>query len=142
MILPVSHENQHEWAILNHELWPDSTIIDALIDREAGKLPNEFLYYVGDKAVAFISLSIRHDYVEGMESSPVGYLEGIYVKHGYRKQGIASKLVSFAKEWFVSQGCIQLASDCELDNENSRLFHKKVGFEETNRIICFIMDIK
>lgn len=28
-------------------------------------------------------------------------------------------------------------SDCELDNEKSLRFHKKLGFQEANRIICF-----
>jgi aminoglycoside 6'-N-acetyltransferase I len=113
-----------------------------LKERKNCELPNEYLYTVDDKAVAFISLSLRHDYVEGTDSSPVGYLEGIYVKPNFRGRGIAAELVGFAKEWAVSQGCSQLASDCELDNEDSRLFHGKIGFEEANRIICFKMALK
>ena len=95
----------------------------------------------GGVAVAFMSLSLRHDYVEGTDSSPVGYLEGIYVKPDFRKSGIAAEMVEFAKEWVVSKGCTELASDCELDNEDSRLFHSKIGFEEANRIVCFVMKI-
>jgi aminoglycoside 6'-N-acetyltransferase I len=51
-------------------------------------------------------------------------------------------LVEFAKEWSISHGCSELASDCELDNEYSRLFHSQIGFEEANRIICFTMNLK
>ena len=36
-----------------------------------------FLMNDGDKAVGFAQCGLRHDYVEGTESSPVGYLEGI-----------------------------------------------------------------
>jgi len=142
MITPVSKENEREWAALNVALWPDCDIEEVLQERAAGKRPNEFLYYAGDEAVAFVSLSLRHDYVEGTESSPVGYLEGIYVKPGFRKCNIAKALVAFAKDWSVKNGCSALASDCEWDNEASRLFHNRVGFTEVNRIICFAMDLK
>lgn len=43
-----------------------------------------FLKYIGNKPVAFAQCQIRHDYVEGTVSSPVGYLEGIFVAEGYR----------------------------------------------------------
>ena len=38
--------------------------------------------------------ALRHDYVEGCETSPVGYLEGVCVQEEYRQQGVARKLVS------------------------------------------------
>lgn len=36
---------------------------------------------------------------------------------------------------------IEFASDCELSNEDSLLFHRNIGFEEVNRIICFKKDL-
>jgi len=142
VIVPVTIENEKDWAELCVALWSDNTMEAMLVERESGELPNEYLYFVEIEAVAFMSLSLRHDYVEGTDSSPVGYLEGIYVKPDFRGRGIASALVDFAKEWAISQGCSELASDCELDNEDSRLFHNNIGFEEANRIICFTMDLK
>ena len=38
-----------------------------------------FLAMRGDEPVGFAHCQLRHDYVEGTKSSPVGYLEGIYV---------------------------------------------------------------
>ena len=142
MIVPVTTENENEWAKLCVALWSDNTTDDMLKEFHSGELPNEYLYMMGSEAVAFISLSLRHDYVEGTDSSPVGYWEGIYVKPDFRGGGIAGKLVDFAKEWSISKGCSELASDCELDNGDSRLFHGKIGFEEANRIICFTMNLK
>ena len=139
--MPVSIKNENEWAELCIALWSDNTTTNMLEERKNGELPNEYLYMVDGEAVAFLSLSLRHDYVEGTDSSPVGYLEGIYVKPNYRGRGIAGELVEFAKEWAISQGCSELASDFELDNENSRLFHRKIGFDEVNKIICFTMDL-
>ena len=130
------------WADLCVALWPEAKCEEMLQERAKGTLPYEFLFFVNSEAVAFISLSLRYDYVEGTESSPVGYLEGIYVKPEYRNQGIARELIDYAKKWTLEQGCLELASDVELHNHDSELFHKKLGFEEANRVICFKMKLK
>ena len=96
-----------------------------------------FLAYAGEKAVGFAQCQLRHDYVEGTDSSPVGYLEGIYVAEGCRKQGVARDLLGACESWAKARGCREFASDCELGNEESLRFHLNVGFEEANRIICF-----
>lgn len=96
-----------------------------------------FLAFDGENAIGFAQCQLRHDYVEGTESSPVGYLEGIYVADGYRKQGIARELLSACEDWAKEKGCKEFASDCELDNTQNLQFHLNVGFEEANRIICF-----
>ena len=75
--------------------------------------------------------------MEGTDSSPVGYLEGIYVAEEYRKHGIARELLAACERWAKEKGCTEFASDCELDNTQSLQFHLNVGFEEANRIICF-----
>ena len=80
---------------------------------------------------------LRHDYVEGTHSSPVGYLEGIFVKEDYRKRGIAKKLLQACEQWSKEKGCTEFASDCEITNEQSLKFHLKADFSEANRIICF-----
>jgi aminoglycoside 6'-N-acetyltransferase I len=109
---------------------------------DSGEYPNEYLYFSDDLPAAFISLSVRNDYVEGKEgANPVGYLEGIYVKPEYRKRGIASELVRFAKNWSAQRGCTMFASDCELTNEESRMFHNKIGFREESVNVHFIMNI-
>ena len=96
-----------------------------------------FLKYVGEKPVAFAQCQLRHDYVEGTETSPVGYLEGIFVSEGYRLNGYAAELLAECERWAKEMGCAEFASDCELDNEDSLKFHMAMGFEEANRIICF-----
>ena len=80
---------------------------------------------------------MRHDYVEGTSSSPVGYLEGIYVLPDHRHEGVARQLLKECERWAKSKGCSEFASDCELTNTESLQFHLNVGFEEANRIICF-----
>ena len=80
---------------------------------------------------------LRHDYVEGCETSPVGYLEGVGVKESCRNQGIAKRLVEECERWAKEMGCSEFASDCELSNTASLHFHLQIGFQEQNRIICF-----
>ena len=96
-----------------------------------------FLAYAEETAIGFAQCQLRHDYVEGADSSPVGYLEGIYVADGYRKQGVARELLCACESWAKAKGCAEFASDCELENTQSLQFHLNVGFEEANRIICF-----
>ena len=141
-IVPVSEINEQDWLALSLALWPDHNERDLIEERAAGHLGNEFLYYRDNKAVSFISLSLRHDYVEGTDSSPVGYIEGIFVKPDYRGNGIAREMIDFAKKWAISNGCIELASDCEIGNNDSRNFHNRAGFKEANIIVCFTMDLR
>lgn len=141
MIVAVNKHNEAAWAILCTLLWPAHTQKELLSLRSQGRFANEFLYKVGDTAVAFISLSLRHDYVEGTTSSPVGYIEGIYVRPEKRGKGIAGELVAFAQKWAVQNGCTELASDTEYGNEKSRAFHKHVGFAEANVLVCFAMKL-
>lgn len=91
--------------------------------------------------IGFAQCSLRHDYVEGTSSSPVGYLEGIFVLPEYRRRGIAHKLLDACQEWTKLQGCRQFASDCTLGNDDSLHFHLACGFAEANRIICFVKQL-
>ena len=87
--------------------------------------------------VGFAQCQLRHDYVEGTSSSPVGYLEGVFVDEAHRKQGVAAALLRACETWAKEKGCTEFASDCELTNTESLRFHTALGFEEANRIICF-----
>ena len=140
MIKKAGMEDLHTLAQLACLLWPGHTAgemteeyTQLLADPEAVC----FLACEGETAVGFAQCQLRHDYVEGTKSSPVGYLEGIYVAEGYRSRGIAKALLAACEGWAKEKGCIEFASDCELSNAQSLCFHLKLGFEEANRIICF-----
>ena len=100
-----------------------------------------FLKYENNIPVGFAQCQLRRDYVEGTETSPVGYLEGIFVKEGCRNKGYARELVSACEAWAKDNNCKEFASDCEIDNIESFQFHIAVGFTEANRIICFTKKI-
>ena len=141
-IIHVTKENAQAWAQLCCELWPDHTVTEMLAEFDDGAYQYEYLLEINNTYQAFVSLSIRHDYVEGKtESGPVGYLEGIYVRPEYRQKGAAKALVNFARTWSAERGCSMLASDCELWNEESRQFHNKVGFSEESVNVHFTMPL-
>lgn len=121
----------------------------ALWDACAEELANEFSQLIstgkaqfflkleGDIPIGFAQCQLRYDYVEGTQSSPVGYLEGILIQDDHRRRGYATELLAACEAWAREKGCVEFASDCELDNIDSLLFHQAVGFTETNRVICF-----
>jgi len=121
-------------------LWPEHDPEE--LKQELGQLLSRedaafFLAWEEQHALGFSQCQLRRDYVEGTESSPVGYLEGIYVDTPWRRKGIAKALVQSCRSWAREQGCREFASDCELSNEESLRFHLALGFREAGRIICF-----
>jgi len=140
----INKDNFNEWLSMALALWPDNEeneLMDEFHKMLSSKKEQAFIYKLDDVYIGFINLSIRNDYVEGSNSTPVGYVEGIYVKPEYRNNGIAKELITKGEEWVKAKGCTQMGSDIEVDNDISYKFHKKVGFKVANRIICFIKDI-
>ena len=140
MIKRADYNDAEALASLAVRLWPENDPAE-LAEEFRSLMLNEdaviFIKYADDKPIAFAQCQLRHDYVEGTGSSPVGYLEGIFVSEGYRKKGIAAELLAECEAWAKEKGCTEFASDCELDNADSLSFHLALGFEEANRIICF-----
>ena len=119
------------------KLWPEHDR-EALAQELAAILNNEeAAIFLVENAAGFAQCQLRHDYVEGTDSSPVGYLEGIYVEEDCRRRGLAKELLAACEAWARDRGCREFASDCELTNTQSLCFHLALGFEEANRIICF-----
>lgn len=128
-------------AELGAQLWRKHTPVE-LAEEFSETIQHKgaafFLAYADQIPVGFAQCQLRHDYVEGTGTSPVGYLEGIFVAEQYRKNGIAKELLSVCEAWAKEQGCREFASDCELENTQSLHFHLRMGFTEANRIICFV----
>lgn len=138
-VIRAKREDLPALARLSVKLWPN---------HEANEMEEEFtaLLSVEDAALflavdevpaGFAQCQLRRDYVEGTQSSPVGYLEGIFVEEACRNRGCARALLAACESWAREKGCKEFASDCELGNDQSLAFHLGLGFQEANRIICF-----
>ena len=135
-----------DWLEMALALWPHESKEDmeSLFHTLFISENDQMLICKTDEGIAagFANISIRKDYVEGSNSSPVGYIEGIYVKPEFRKKGIAKKFVELAEDWSREKGCTELGSDTELENIESQKFHRHIGFDGESRIVHFIKSIK
>lgn len=125
---------------LGIKLWPDNSYND-LYDEFKNSNHIFFGATFNNYLIGFIQISIRTDYVNGSTNSPVGFIEGIFVDENYRKKGIARKLVDRAVSYFKNEGIKEIASDVLIDNIDSQNFHKSIGFEEIERVVCYIKRI-
>lgn len=132
------------WAALRMALWPDEHdafggVAEALQREDAAN----FLAFAGDgQAIGFADVTLRQDYVNGTDSSPVGFLEGWYVVPEWRGRGIGRALLREVREWTRAQGCSELASDALLDDAAAQAAHRACGFEETERVVYFRMPVE
>ncbi len=134
--------DQPGWLQMRVALWPDATA-----DEHRGYMaislaqPERFLqlmmYDEKRQPIGFIEGSIRSDYVNGTETSPVGFVEGVYVVPAMRRHGVARRLFEAIGDWAKARGCRELASDALLENEASQRAHRALGFKETERVVYF-----
>lgn len=128
------------WVALRIALWPDED--PAIMAREAPAMLDQpdglvRLARNGDGVVGFVEASMRRDYVNGCETSPVAFVEGIYVMPQHRGHGVARALVAAVESWAREQGITELASDALLNNRPSHAMHQALGFSETERVVYF-----
>ena len=137
-VVPATYADRGDWATLRRALWPDAQ--DGDIARILGK-PARFIAFIARDAnggaIGFAEASLRHDYVNGCDTSPVGFLEGIYVVPLFRRRGVAASLVRAIEQWTLAQGASELASDALIDNVDSHRMHAALGFQETERVVGF-----
>jgi aminoglycoside 6'-N-acetyltransferase I len=128
------------WHDMRARLWPDVTqadnerAMDDVLNR-----PDRNAVFVSDSGTGLqgmVEVRLR-DYADGCDSSPVGFLEGLYVVPEYRRRGIGRLLVARAEEWARSLGCTEMASDALLDNVGSQRAHGALGYVEVERQVCF-----
>lgn len=140
-IAPATREDIADWLAMRLALWPDSADeheaeIEALLARPEDTIT---LIARGPEGVAqgFAEAAIRHDYVNGCDTSPVAFVEGIFVMPETRGHGVGRALMAAIARWGRENNCTELASDTLLDNTASQAMHKALGFVETERVVFF-----
>ncbi|MEO0769577.1 MAG: GNAT family N-acetyltransferase [Cyanobacteria bacterium J06649_4] len=150
-ISEVTPADLDEWVAMALLLWPaeEESAEQALLEMRAElegilQSPRDTALIVRDGdgvAIAFMNLSLCNEYVPGATRFPVAYVEGIYVADCARKSGVGAALMQRAQMWATENDCTQMASDVLIENEESCRFHTRVGFEEVERVVCFIKDV-
>ena len=135
-----------QWLAMRSALWPGCSLKDhkretAEFFHDTRNQPVWVAEAANEELAGFLEVSVRN-YAEGAGRVNVGYLEGWYVKPGFRKQGIGHALVKAAEYWATRRGFTHMASDTELDNEISLKSHLAMGYREVERGIHFLKKLK
>lgn len=129
------------WALMRAALWPEETVAnhreEILALLRQGRGVTLLALDAWEEAIGFAEVALRHDYVNGCETSPVVFLEGIYVDPNARRCGVAAALTRAAAAWGLARGCTEMASDADIANAASHAFHAAIGFAETERVVYF-----
>jgi len=137
-IIEITRERFPEWRRMRHELYGELSAQFHEAEMELIFSSKEATCFIGlsesGATVAMLEVSLRN-FVDGCLGGPVGYIEGVYVTLGERKQGYAGELIEFATSWFRSKGCRDMAADAELTNLIAQDFLTRAGFDETYRVV-------
>jgi aminoglycoside 6'-N-acetyltransferase I len=139
-IVPPASATDLAWLSLRSRLWPDGNETEHLRYMADALARGHFVRLVSapnGSAVGFVEASRRVDYVNGTSSSPVVFLEGLYVEPAARRKGVARALVAEVERWAAAHGCSELASDSPIENVMAHATHRALGFEETERVVYF-----
>jgi aminoglycoside 6'-N-acetyltransferase I len=123
-------------------LWPDASSDEHLKDIDQGTsstLPLTTLVAedANGELIGFLEVGLR-SHADGCNPArPVGFVEGWFVQEPHRRQGIGRQLVRAAEEWARAQGCVEMASDTWIDNDDSERAHTALGFEIVDRCVHF-----
>jgi aminoglycoside 6'-N-acetyltransferase I len=141
IIRKVQENDKAEYLRMRQTLWEDSTAEEVEVFFQHPKWTTFVAEQTTDKLYGFIEVGQR-PYAEGCETSPVAYIEGWYVDFEMQRQGVGRELVRTAEAWAKEQGFAEIASDTWLENQTSIEAHKALGFDEVERIVCFLKRLK
>lgn len=143
VVRPVRPEDASDWERMRGTLWPSSPPgehareIAAFFGGDRRDPAEAFLAVADDgRAIGFAEATIR-SHAEGCVPGRIAYLEAWYVEPEFRGQGVGAGLVRAVESWGRAQGCAELASDTELENDASAAAHRALGFDEVMAIRCF-----
>lgn len=129
------------WFQMRKGIWPEALDDDLNYDMDETLASEEhtvLIAFADNQPAGMIEASLRKDYVEGCETSPVGYIEAWFVREQFRGSGVAGVLTSAAENWAREKGCAEMGSDTWLENEVSIRAHKKLGYVEAERLAHFV----
>lgn len=136
---PLTDADEADWLRMRHALWPHASEAEHARDKPMMMAEDALVLIArdgGGEAVGFAEVCTR-PHANGCESSPVAYLEGIWVDDKSRGAGVGRELIDAAEDWARQQGFTEMASDALVDNHSSISAHKAWGFDNIMQVACF-----
>ena len=146
MVREAQAGDEPELAALMAMLWPEGSMCAHQSDAKelirthmSGTLPGSFFVAEGMHGglTGFVQVGLR-SHADGCDATtPVGFIEGWFVREEFRGAGIGRMLMKAAEDWARGRGCTEMASDALVDNEPSLHAHGALGFEVVDRCVHF-----
>jgi aminoglycoside 6'-N-acetyltransferase I len=126
-------------AELRASLWPEGSVAEHLEELPSWLADPDTCSFVAERYGEMVGLleGRCRSHADGCATSPVGYLEGWYVVPQARRRGVGRALVAAFEGWAVERGCSELASDTWPENAASIEAHRRLGFQEVDRVVTF-----
>lgn len=128
-------------------LWPDGSLQEhaaelreKLASGMSGTLPVAIIVAADVESGAlagFVEVGLRSHAESCDTARPVGYAEGWFVRSELRKSGVGAALMRAAEDWARTQGCGEMASDAQIDNNVSQRVHEALGYHEVDRCVHY-----
>ena len=99
-----------------------------------------FVEREGGHRIGLVELSLRN-IVDGCVSSPVPYIEGLYLIETERTKGRGTEIIKMVQTWCQEQGYSELGTDAELNNTRAQKFYEKLGFELVDRVVEYKLEL-
>ncbi len=143
-ISPIKPAEFDTWVNFSMALFPESSLKETVDDLRRIMQLDKYQTFIARKEsspIGYATVTLRTDHVEGASTSPVGYLEAIYVKPAYRNHGVARALFLQGQAWCKEMGCSEMGSDTWHWNKDAQAFHEKLGFREEDVLVHFYKKI-
>jgi aminoglycoside 6'-N-acetyltransferase I len=125
-----------EWRRMRSLLWSDQTEADMAAWLARPDTATIVAVRSAGSLCGFVEVGERTN-ADGCESSPVAYVEGWWVDADMRRQGVGARLIEAAESFARKGGYRELGSDTEVDNVVSQQAHRKLGFDELDRVVLY-----
>jgi len=147
-VRPADPEDSAVWLQMRQALWPEGSEaehreeMDRFFHSDCPREPSVVLLAenADGRLQGFAEISIR-PFAEGCRSNRVAYLEGWFVLPEARRHRVGRALVAAAETWGCSQGCYELASDTDPENDVGAAAHRALGFADAGLVRCFRKDL-
>ena len=143
-LVPIAKDDFSDWAQFRSQIYPvrsrdlDLKEMESIFGSEFWKC--WFIEHKDGERIGLVELSFRN-IVDGCSSSPVPYLEGLYLIESKRGKGRGTQVIEMIKRWCREQGYSELATDAELVNTSAQEFYEKLGFEQVDRVVAYRLEL-